>query len=295
VKMDWLERFACSNSERRCRTRRRPSGSLLIVCLTLAVSVSIAVVPARAQTFWSPQFVVVQRGVPTAVTAEGPPGQVAADAITFGPMNAGPVVKNAPYSADATTEVIQTLADGSRIVRRTSASVYRDSRGRVRREVALTEVAGIVIAGDPLHIITITDPDSRMSYAFTPDKRLMQMTGPGTAPPDPLSLAASAQPFGATVQPQTTQPAGTVAREEELGTRTIEGLRCQGTRSTTTIPAGAIGNERPIATITERWFSPELQIIVLSRVSDPRYGETTYRLAKITRAEPDASLFNIPR
>jgi hypothetical protein len=84
------------------------------------------------------------------------------------------------------------------------------------------------------------------------------------------------------------------AKSESLGTQTIEGVRAEGSRTTFTIPAGKIGNERPIVTVSERWYSPELQVVVMSKTSDPRVGETTYRLANITRAEPDPSLFQVP-
>jgi hypothetical protein len=81
--------------------------------------------------------------------------------------------------------------------------------------------------------------------------------------------------------------------QASLGTRVIEGQTVEGTRSTVTIPAGAIGNERPIKSVSERWFSPELRIVVLSWRKEPRFGETTYRLTKITRAEPPAALFEV--
>jgi hypothetical protein len=81
---------------------------------------------------------------------------------------------------------------------------------------------------------------------------------------------------------------------ESLGTQTIEGVGAEGTRTTFTIAAGKIGNERPIVTVNERWYSPELQTVVLSKNSDPRMGETTYRLTNILRSEPDPSLFQVP-
>jgi hypothetical protein len=83
-------------------------------------------------------------------------------------------------------------------------------------------------------------------------------------------------------------------RAEELGTRTFEGVSAEGTRRTTTIPAGAIGNEMPIETVYERWFSKELGMVVYSKNTDPRFGEQTYRLTNIVRAEPDPSLFGVP-
>lgn len=86
----------------------------------------------------------------------------------------------------------------------------------------------------------------------------------------------------------------TATKTEELGVQTIEGVPAEGTRTTTTIPAGAIGNERPIDITYERWYSKDLQLIVSSKHSDPRFGDQIYRLTNITRAEPDNALFAIP-
>jgi len=81
---------------------------------------------------------------------------------------------------------------------------------------------------------------------------------------------------------------------EQLGTQNFEGVDAEGTRTVTTIPADAIGNERPIEIVYERWYSKELQMIVYSKHSDPRFGEQTYRLTNINRSEPDPSLFEKP-
>lgn len=82
--------------------------------------------------------------------------------------------------------------------------------------------------------------------------------------------------------------------KEQLGKQIIEGVEAEGTRSTITIPAGEIGNERPIEVVSERWYSPELQLVVMSRHSDPRMGETTYKLTNINRTEPAKTLFEVP-
>jgi TonB family protein len=81
---------------------------------------------------------------------------------------------------------------------------------------------------------------------------------------------------------------------EQLGKQMVEGVECEGTRAVTTIPAGAIGNERPIETVNETWYSPELKMMILSKRSDPRFGESTYRVTNISRAEPDAAIFQVP-
>jgi len=84
------------------------------------------------------------------------------------------------------------------------------------------------------------------------------------------------------------------AETESLGKQMIEGVEAEGTRTVRTIPAGQIGNEQPIQIVSERWYSPELQVVVMTRSSDPRTGETTYRLTNINRAEPAATLFQVP-
>jgi hypothetical protein len=83
-------------------------------------------------------------------------------------------------------------------------------------------------------------------------------------------------------------------KTEKLESRSFDGVQAEGVRYTTTIAAGEIGNEQPIQIVNERWYSPELQVVVMTRHSDPRFGETTYRLTNITRSEPAATLFQVP-
>jgi hypothetical protein len=84
------------------------------------------------------------------------------------------------------------------------------------------------------------------------------------------------------------------ATQDDLGQQVIEGVLATGTRRTTVIEAGAIGNEQPINIVSEEWFSPDLQVLVLTKHSDPRVGETTFRLSSIVRAEPARTLFEVP-
>jgi hypothetical protein len=74
----------------------------------------------------------------------------------------------------------------------------------------------------------------------------------------------------------------------------VEGVMADGKRVTTVLPAGAIGNQQPITVLTEQWFSPDLEILVMTRHSDPRSGDTTYTVTNIVRAEPQGSLFDVP-
>jgi hypothetical protein len=82
---------------------------------------------------------------------------------------------------------------------------------------------------------------------------------------------------------------------EDLGEQVLEGLLVKGTRMTDTIPAGTIGNERAIDIVTERWYSKDIDAMVLQRFSDPRVGETTYRLVNVVLGEPSPDLFEVPQ
>jgi hypothetical protein len=239
------------------------------------------------------------------------------------PMTAGPVilqsfeldelVKGAAYSADATTEIVQPLSDGDRIVQQTSASIFRDSRGRVRREQMLAAVGTMILGGEQ-NTVTIADPSSRTSYVLDPRLRLamrhqapdasarvspdertpLLRTDRGEGPVFGTFRSQGAETFGsATASSGGPQGAPTV-KTESLGSRQIEGVTAEGTRTTITIPAGAIGNERAIESTSERWFSKELRIVVFSRTVDPRFGETTYRLTRVSREEPANWLFEVP-
>ena len=84
-------------------------------------------------------------------------------------------------------------------------------------------------------------------------------------------------------------------QKEDLGTQQINGVAALGKRLTRTVPANTIGNQLPIVSVTETWYSPELQMVVESKHNDPRFGEQTYTLKNIVRSEPDPSLFTVPQ
>lgn len=239
--------------------------------------------------------------------------QVTLDARARMPLEAK-LVTGAPYSAEVITESTQVLADGNRIVHRTTGRVYRDAQGRVRREEDAEP--GRLVS------ISITDPVAKVSYFLDPDaKTATQAEGvPGvgvvnffvrTPSPDPADLerrqvieekilaARKAEAEFATVRDMPSKRVESAALPweetvEKLPARQIEGVMAEGTRTTRTIPTGAIGNERPIVIVSEEWRSSELQVLVMTSTSDPRSGESTYRLANIVRQEPPASYFELP-
>lgn len=229
----------------------------------------------------------------------------------------GKVVKGAPYSAQATTESVQTLSDGNRIVNKSTAAVYRDSEGRTRREQTLKAIGLLGNGGEPPQAIFIDDPVAGTSYTLDqrthtahkmPPMRFQfefkvpppAGVGVGATPlPDPsaqLEFERSEQPGKMPDGPPrfTWGFRNHEAVSEALGKQNIEGVEAEGTRGTVTIPAGEIGNERAIEIVDERWYSAELQTVVMTRHSDPRFGESSYKLTNINRSEPSRSLFEVP-
>lgn len=197
------------------------------------------------------------------------------------------VVKNAPYSAEMITDTTQSLADGNRIHQTITMHVYRDSEGRTRVEQPLSALGALAPNTSFPTVIFIHDPVAGANYALNPRNKTASRSawmarggrgrGPGATPGSGRGRGAPAN-----------------SKTESLARQTIEGLPADGTRITTTIPAGQIGNEQPIQSVTERWYSPDLQINLLVKQSDPRTGETVTRVVNISRAEPPHSLFEIP-
>ena len=354
----------------------------------------------------------------------------------------GKLVKGAPYSAEATTETVQTLSDGNRITRKSTALLYRDGEGRTRRDQTLNSIGPWATADEPPHHVFINDPVSGTHFILDPRAKTARRSRfffrttegdggeiqihiappphpavPGVpslpavpgAPPAPPAMAEPAlvptaptapgmagrgalkrvQPvypevakaagaegtveveiaigeggevvsakavkghpllhqasvdaarqwtfkptqvsgkpakvsgrvtFNFVLSPKNEQENivilrtlapppphdGVATREgpitaprqeavkESLGKQTFDGIRAEGTRTTLTIPESAIGNERPINIVSERWYAPELQTVVMTKHSDPRFGETTYRLTNINRGEPSRTLFEVP-
>ena len=228
-------------------------------------------------------------------------------------------VTGAPYTATAVTETTQVLADGNRIVNKTESQLARDSLGRTRRQETMNNLGPL--ATNAPNMAFINDPVDKVSYVLDlNDKtaRVIKIPAPGQegGGPTPMALApvvkdGAGAPGQAAVQKRVLIAGGGAGvgveqrvwvssaedgqvKTESLGKQTIEGVTATGTRTTRTIPAGEIGNERPLEITSEVWTSPDLQILVLSKRTDPRIGETVYRLTNIQRGDPDPSLFRVP-
>jgi len=265
-----------------------------------------------------------------------------------GPMQATQVftaqtnpVKGAPYMAEAVTETVQRLSDGTRITNSNSTKVYRDSEGRTRTDTTVKALGPWVAegSGSGKAISSIFDPLTKESLTLHHDTKTATKASLGMAAWTTKGAVGEGitrefrteidkqvrvevdrrvvierrgdAPVGDVLMPGPAHfvfegPGAAMAggalmisdkanvESKSLGKRMIEGVECEGTQRTMTIPEGQIGNDRPIQTVTETWRSPELQVDVLRKHVDPRFGETNYRLVNVVRAEQPRSLFEVP-
>ncbi len=207
--------------------------------------------------------------------------------LGFEGRHGGKVVTGVPFSAVAVSETNQTLADGNHIARKTETHIFRDGQGRFRKEVTFPAIGPLATSGQPKSFVFINDPVAGSHFILHPDAKTaekMEM---------PFGKMKDAMKGKMEYRHQQALAEGSL-KKEDLGTKTIAGVSAQGTRVTHTIPAGQIGNEKAITIVFEHWYSNDLQIMVMSKRSDPRFGDTTYTLTNIQRQEPAASLFAVP-
>jgi hypothetical protein len=226
--------------------------------LLLGTSIFLSAIPALAQGSTSGRIVIT--------TGSGPQPTL-----------------NAPYSVVEETEQTQTLGDGTHVVTKMQTRLYRDSYGRTRRESFLN-LPGMP-SKEPTNI-QIHDRVAGTTYWLRVQQRLAQLIVPMRKLPTNPSVVQ--QPV---LPPEEMRPRTT---SQDLGTQSIEGVLAEGVRTTTLLPEGSEGNDRPIQIVRETWVSNELGLTLLEKQSDPRYGEVVMRVTSLDRSEPDPALFQVP-
>lgn len=239
-------------------------------------------------------------------------GILNAQMIGVSPANALPpnvpviptAIKNAPFSAVVITEYDRVLGNGNHIHRETRGKVFRDEQGRVRTE---TESPGN--GGEQFLSVTILDPVQHTVIHLDPRNKIATVTHTGqtVATSDAVPSSRHGITLGVTPQTDSGQPVGPptkiqakhgpapTVKTQSLGTKSIQGVETVGTKTTRTIEAGTTGNEQPIVSVTDSWYSRDLQIMVLNETDDGQSGRNMMKLVDIVRAQPSAQLFLIPQ
>ncbi len=224
-------------------------------------------------------------------------------------------VKNSPFSAEVVTQYDRTLDNSGHIHRETRGKVYRDSQGRMRTD---SGTPSLQPGADKVEHVTINDPVQREIVNLNPKTKTATIfhlgQSMGSTAPIAMANVAGSPVNVAPLQPglkpaeRNTAPGATTTskmparlsttpvetKTEVLGNRYIEGVNATGTRTTRIIDAGSMGNDKPIVSVTETWFSSELKMTVLTVTDDGQSGHSTTKLINIVRTEPLAQLFQVP-
>jgi hypothetical protein len=198
-----------------------------------------------------------------------------------------------PYFLETERHHLQTLSDGNHIDELKDLTLdYRDSQGRTRTE---------------LYKRSVIDDDRRLAldhfWIDLPDGSLLSLN-PHFQTVENVGLEAvsflmASPQYLDTDDEDDSNSAKTnpkaVVESESIGNDVILGVEVSGTRTTTTYPPGAAGNEWAFRVVEETWWSQELGTVMRSRTVDPRIGEHVVRTTKFARGEPDPALFDIPK
>jgi hypothetical protein len=214
-------------------------------------------------------------GAPGGGVVGGVPGGVPGGVrgVVGGWPAAPALVTGAPYSGLQVTEMHQTLSNGNQIQQRTETKIYRDGQGRVRWERVPS---------------TPPKPGESLVVIFDPAARVMLLLNPANQTFQKMPLR---RPQAA---PARARRGNSQLVKEEIEPQVVNGLQTTGTRTTETIPAGAIGNAQPIQITREVRIATALKVPALIKSSDPRFGQSTMQLTNIAMGEPDPALFQVP-
>jgi hypothetical protein len=248
---------------------------------------------------------------------EGTGGGVGASVGVIGGF-IGPGIRGTPgnpFSADVIEETDRFLADGNHIHRESHGRIFRDSKGRTRSE---NEIGGFVPGAKPFVHIMISDPVEGRFILLDPEQKTATVNqfgkrgsaafGVGLPVPPANNAAKSNAPTTGARSPEellqdlramrglsgAQAPVKMQSSHEDLGATEIEGYTVTGTRYTNTIPAGAMGNDQPMTTTNERWFSQDLKMELLNKTESPESGKQVHKLVNIRLGDPDPLLFQVP-
>lgn len=220
----------------------------------------------------------------------------------------GPAGPLPSYTAEFKVTQVQTLANGTTISRETTRVQAHDSEGRTMNSTKQLQPFG---NGEEMNSVFVSDPKAGTQINWNSrSKRAMVIVFPtpeqrhGCWRSESGNVTANygvSNPFTvAGVTPASAAPLPNISLRpkpviEDLGTTMVAGVEAHGTRRTTTIPAGEVGNDQPLTAVQESWLAPSLGLVVRSVRDDPRTGKETLEPVNITLGEPDPSLFLPPK
>jgi hypothetical protein len=192
--------------------------------------------------------------------------------LVAGSSQMPPAIKGAPFTAKQISELKGTLRDGTNVDRIDTYTRSRDSEGRTRTESDTS--------------VLIRDPVARVIYELNKTTHVATVPPVSSATQDQIREAAQAALEAAQARKIT---------RESLGTKMMEGLMVEGTRTIEIGTFAGLETDPVIKIVEEHWYSPELKMDIMTSRDDPRQTTMSiYRLTDIQRSEPDPALFQLP-
>lgn len=194
---------------------------------------------------------------------------------------------NAPFTLTLETEWVQKLADGGTVTLVNKRRISRDAAGRVSQE-RWWLVPKNGKTESQKNALQISDPDAHTLYNcfFLTKPQVCQLL---TYVPMEPAVQIDAKP-GVKEMPN---DQGSVVHED-LGRQLVSGIETVGVRDTTIYNPGVVGNDQRMTVEREQWYSPQLDINLLSVRSDPLRGKQTFTARDVILGDPDPALFELP-
>lgn len=208
--------------------------------------------------------------------------------VSFGDPKAPNVLTpGAPFQGERVTKTTMRLQDGSVLVREEHELLGRDADGRFFDESFQPTAPGEAA----VHHFVVADPIAKQEVGWTEGSTTA--FGSPLQPSTRLNVAALL-PDRRVETAQYPKDKSTITTDD-LGSKMIEGVVCTGTRTVTTLAAGAIGNSEPLQQSEEQWTANDLQIVMAETDTSPFSGTRTVAMISLKRTAPPADRFNLPQ
>ena len=196
-----------------------------------------------------------------------------------------PPKAGAPFTLTLSSEWTRPLGNGGNWTLVNERRISRDSKGRIYQERWILVPKGGQVKSW-MNVFQITDPELHTWFNCEVASKVCELL---------QYTLTTTDAYLPPTQPSGPMPGGIGSRvHQDLGESSTLGILTHGFRDTATINAGAMGNDTPMISQREFWFSPELGFNLISIVDDPQSGKQTFTVKEISTGEPDQAFFDVP-
>ncbi len=218
--------------------------------------------------FWTCGGVQAQDAAPTVAAAPKPAGWL--------------LVLEKPYAGVQEYEHVQKASDGKVQTTHETDKLYRDSAGRIRKEIAREK--------EKVVWTYLTDPAAKVQYRWNNEQKIAYVTKLG----DPVPARDATHPLepgevrdtGSTINGKRYR--GTVSLLPE---KTIEKFETTGSHLVLYSDVA----HTVVYSTNDRWYQPEYHVTLQQTIDDQQYGHRAWHFKSFKAEEPKAELFQVPK